>query len=86
MVECLVVVAGLVRDAVRVGVLPHPAVVPSVTGAGVGTVEHMLDGQIGRRPNSFALDVDTIYGRKEKSAHKFEFFYYLISLKNPYQV
>lgn len=39
----LVVVAGLVRDAMFVGILPHPTVITSMTGASLTTVHHILD-------------------------------------------
>ena len=56
----LVVVAGLVGDAVRVGVLPHPGVVPAVAAPGVAAVDHVLHGQVGGRPRPLAFDVDAI--------------------------
>lgn len=60
LINGLVVVAGLVRDAMMVSVLPHPGVVASVTTSSLGAVDHMLHGQISRRPHCFPLDVDTI--------------------------
>lgn len=57
----LVVVAGLVRDAMFVSVLPHPAVVSPVTGAGLRAVDHVLDRNVSRWPRSFPLYVDAIY-------------------------
>ena len=39
----LVVVAGFVRDALGVGVLPHARVIPPVTGTSVSTVNNILD-------------------------------------------
>lgn len=70
LVNCLVVVAGLVRDAMFVGILPHTSMVPSMTGAGLSTVDHMLDRKISRWPHSFPFDVDTIYTRQRKVPHK----------------
>lgn len=60
LINGLVVVAGLVRDAMMVSVLPHAGVVASVTASSLGAVDHMLHGQISRRPHCFPLDVDTI--------------------------
>lgn len=56
----LVVVAGLVGDAVRVGVLPDAAVVAAVAGARLAAVHHVLHRQVGRGPRPLALDVDAI--------------------------
>ena len=60
LVNGLVVVAGFVWDAMLVGVLPHGEVVSSVAGPRVGTVQHVLDGQVGGRPGSPPLDVDAV--------------------------
>lgn len=56
----LVVVAGLVRDAMLVGVLPDNAVVAAMTGAGLATVDHVLHGQVRRRPRPLPLNIDAI--------------------------
>lgn len=56
----LVVVAGLIGNAVVVGVHPDPGVVPALTGPGVSTVDDILDRQVGRRPGTFPLDVDSV--------------------------
>lgn len=64
MVNCLVVVAGLVGDAMRVGVGNHVAVVPAVTGAPVGAVQDVLDGKVSRWPSSTSRDVDAVYARQ----------------------
>lgn len=53
----LVVVAGFVRDAVGVGILPHPRVVTPMAGARIAAVDDVLDGEVGGRPGSFPLDV-----------------------------
>lgn len=66
LIDCLVVVACLIRDAMFVCVLPHPSMVPSMTGTGISTVDHVLDRQISRWPHSFPLDVDTIYTRQRQ--------------------
>lgn len=66
LVNCLVVVTGLIRNAMFVGILPHPSMVPSVTGARLSAVNHVLDGKISRWPHSFPLDVDTIYTRQRR--------------------
>ena len=42
-------------------VLPHPSVVSPVTGAGLRTVDHVLDRNVSRWPRSFPLYVDAIY-------------------------
>lgn len=68
----LVVVAGLVRDAMFVSVLPHPAVVSPVTGAGLRAVDHVLDRNVSRWPRSFPLYVDAIY-EAEKFPKKMQF-------------
>ena len=60
LVFSLIVVAGLIRDAMRVGIFPNPRVVTSMTGAGITTVHHILDREIGRGPGSLPLDVDAI--------------------------
>jgi len=56
----LIVIAGLIWDAVFAGILPDAGVIPSVAGAGVSAVDHVLDREIGRRPRSFPLNVDAI--------------------------
>ena len=43
-----------------VGILPHREMVASMAGSGVGAVQHMLDGQVGGRPGSPPLDVDSV--------------------------
>lgn len=60
MILGLVVVAGLVRDAVVVGVHPDPGVVPALAGPRVSTVDDILHRQVGRRPSTFPLDVDSV--------------------------
>lgn len=60
MILGLVVVAGLVGNAVVVGVHPDPGVVPALAGPGVSTVDDILDRQVGRRPGTFPLDVDSV--------------------------
>lgn len=65
LVSCLVVVAGFVRDAMVVSILPYPFVVPSLTGARLSTRDYVLDRQISRWPCAFPLDVDTIYKAKK---------------------
>lgn len=65
LVNCLVVVAGLIRDAMSVGILPHPSMLPSMTGARVCTVEHVLDRNVSRWPRSFPFDIDTVYIRQK---------------------
>lgn len=81
----LVVVAGLVRDAMFVSVLPHPAVVSPLTGARLRAVDHVLDRNVSRWPRSFPLYVDAIYEAEkfpkkcnfclEKAQHKLKGFY-----------
>lgn len=61
LVYSLVVVAGLIWDPVFVSVLPNSGVISSVATAGITTVDHVLDRQIGRRPRRFALDVDAVW-------------------------
>lgn len=56
----LVVVTGLVRDAMLVGVLPDTAVVAAVAGAGLAAVDHVLHGQVRRGPRPLPLNVDAI--------------------------
>lgn len=68
----LVVVAGLVRDAMFVSVLPHPAVVSPLTGARLRAVDHVLDRNVSRWPRSFPLYVDAIY-EAEKFPKKMQF-------------
>lgn len=70
LVNCLVVVAGLVRDAMFVCVLPHPSMVSSMTGAGVSAVDHVLDGNVSRWPRTSPLYVDTVCTRQRKISHK----------------
>lgn len=60
LVLSLVVVAGLVRDAVLMGVPPHRQVVAPLTGARVGAVEDVLHGQQGGGPRPLSLDVDPV--------------------------
>lgn len=60
MILGLVVVAGLVGDAVVVGVPPDPGVVPTLTGASISTVNDILHRQVGRGPGPFPLDVDSV--------------------------
>lgn len=56
----LVVVAGLVWNAMVVGVLPHARVVSTLAGSGIGAVDHVLNREVGRRPRTFSLYVDSI--------------------------
>lgn len=56
----LVVVAGLVGDAVPVGILPHRQVVAPLTRARVATVDHVLHRQQCGRPRPLPLDVDPV--------------------------
>lgn len=65
LVNCLVVVAGLIRDSMFVGILPHSSMVSSVTGARSSTVNHMLDRDVSRWPPSSTLDVDTVYTKEQ---------------------
>lgn len=53
-----------------VGIVPHPSMVPSLTGARLSAVDHVLDRQISRWPHSFPLDVDAILTRQRKGSHK----------------
>lgn len=62
LVLSLVVVAGLVGDAVPVGILPHRQVVAPLAGAGVAAVDHVLHGQQCGRPRPLPLDVDPVCG------------------------
>ena len=54
-----------------VSVLPHSSVVSSMTGAGLSTVDHVLDRNVSRWPCSFPLYVDAIYeaGKFPKNAN-----------------
>lgn len=61
LVFSLVVIAGLIWDAVFVGVLPNSAVIASMASACIATVNHMLDREIGGRPGSIPLNVDAIW-------------------------
>lgn len=64
----LVIVAGLIWDAMIMGILPHSSVVSSMASPSVGTVENMLDREVSRGPGSFLLYVNTIWeGKKAKS-------------------
>ena len=56
----LVVVAGLVRDAVLVRVGPHLHVVAALAGAGLRAVQDVLHRQKGGGPRPLPLDVDPI--------------------------
>lgn len=56
----LVVVAGLIRDAVPVGVGPHGQVVAPLAGAGVAAVDDMLHRQQRGGPGPLPLDVDSV--------------------------
>ena len=56
----LVVVAGLVWDAVPVGVLPHRQVIAPLTRARVAAVDHVLHRQQCGRPRPLPLDVDPV--------------------------
>ena len=60
LVFSLIVVAGLIRDAMLAGIFPHPRMVTSMTGASITTVHHILHREIGRGPGSLPLDVDAI--------------------------
>lgn len=62
LVLSLVVVAGLVGDAVPVGILPHRQVVTPLAGAGVAAVDHVLHRQQCGRPRPLPLDVDPVCG------------------------
>lgn len=64
----LVVVAGLVGDAVPVGVLPHLQVVAPLAGAGLAAVDHVLHGQQRGRPRPLPLDVDPVCKAAPRSA------------------
>lgn len=63
----LVVVAGLVGDAVVVRVPPDPGVVPALAGPGISTVDDILHRQVGRRPSTFPLDVDSVCKGKKRA-------------------
>lgn len=65
MILGLVVVAGLVGDAVVVRVPPDPGVVPALTGASISTVDDILHRQVGRGPGTFPLDVDSVWKDKK---------------------
>lgn len=65
MILGLVVVAGLVGDAVVVRVHPDPGVVPALAGPGVSTVDDILHRQVGRGPSTFPLDVDSVWKGKK---------------------
>lgn len=60
MVLGLVVVAGLVGDAVTVGILPHWQVVAPLAGASLTAVDDVLHGQQGGGPHPLPFDVDPI--------------------------
>ena len=61
LVFSLVVIAGLIWDAVFVSVLPNSGVIASMARACIATVNHMLDREIGRRPSSIPLNVNAIW-------------------------
>lgn len=56
----LVVVAGLIWDAVVMGIHPNTRVVSTFTGSCLSTIDHILNRQVGRRPCPFSLYVDSI--------------------------
>lgn len=56
----LVVVAGLIGNAMVVGVLPNTRVVSTFAGSCVSAVNHVLNREVGRRPRTFSLYVDSI--------------------------
>lgn len=60
LVLSLVVVAGLVGDAVLVGIPPHRQVVAPLAGARVAAVDDVLHGQQGGGPGPLPLDVDPV--------------------------
>lgn len=66
LVDSLVVVAGLVRDAMFVCIIPYPSMVSSMTGTRVSTVNHMLDGDVSRWPSASSLYVDTVYMKRQR--------------------
>lgn len=61
----LVVVAGFIRNACLVCVSVDSQVISSITRACPPTVYHVLDWQVGRRPRSSTLDVDTVLGKEQ---------------------
>lgn len=56
----LVVVAGLVWNAMVMGIHPNTWVVSTFTGSCVSTINHILNREVGRRPCTFSLYVDSI--------------------------
>lgn len=56
----LVVVAGLIWNAVVMGICPNAGVVSAFAGSRVGAVNHVLDREVGGRPRTFPLYVDAI--------------------------
>lgn len=56
----LVVVAGLIGNAMVVGILPNTRVVSTFAGSCVSAVNHVLNREVGRRPRTFSLYVDSI--------------------------
>lgn len=60
LVLSLVVVAGLVWNPVIMGIHPNTCVVSTFTGSCISTINHILHGEIGGRPCTFSLYVDSI--------------------------
>ena len=56
----LVIVAGLIRDPVSVGIGPHAHVIPTLTTPGLPTVDDVLHGEVGGGPGTFPFDVDSV--------------------------
>jgi hypothetical protein len=68
-IASLVVVASLVRDTVLLGVLVDGARFAALAAAGLATVDHLLHGQVGRRPGVLTTDVDAV-GQCAGRAHR----------------
>lgn len=69
MVFGLVVVAGLIGDAMLMGIGPHWKVIAAFTGASVATVDDVLHRKQGGGPRAFPLDVDAVCNSQHAGQH-----------------
>lgn len=65
----LVVVAGLIGDAMLMGIGPHWKVIAAFTGASVATVDDVLHRKQGGGPRAFPLDVDAVCNSQHAGQH-----------------
>lgn len=65
----LVVVAGLIGDAMLMGIGPHWKVIAAFTGASVATVDDILHRKQGGGPRAFPLDVDAVCNSQHAGQH-----------------